>query len=175
MNRPPGSAHLNPQGLPAFLGIFGAADQTVQDIADKAQQLQQRIDENAEQEKAGLRTATEQKHQEIERHASELSKHAAQSIESYKASQLETAERQKAYQQAVAKQQADHAKRLIDQQAAQAIAAIEARDRHLELQRQQRDLMSRVAPPMPVGAAAPLANLNGAFAAVPTVAPAAGA
>jgi hypothetical protein len=60
--------------------------------------------------------------------------------------QLQTAERQKAYQQAVVRQQAEQAKRLIDQQAAQAIAAVETRDRQLSLQRQQQELVQRGAP-----------------------------
>lgn len=130
----------------SFLSLFGSADLSLQEIADKAHQLQHKIDENAEQEKASLRTAAEQKHLEIERHAAELARHAASSIEAYKTVQLQTAERQKAYQQAVVRQQADQAKRLIDQQAAQAIAAVETRDRQLTLQRQQQELVQRGAP-----------------------------
>lgn len=124
----------------SFLNLFGETQLSLQDIADKARQLQQKIDENAEQEKANLRAATEQKHQEIEKHAAELARHANSSIEAYKTAQLQTAERQKAYQQAVVRQQAEQAKRLIDQQAAQAIAAVETRDRQMDLQRQQQDL-----------------------------------
>lgn len=131
---------------PSFLSLFGSADCSLQEIADKAHQLQQKIDENAEHEKASLRTAAEQKHLEIERHAAELARHAASSIEAYKVVQLQTAERQKAYQQAVVRQQAEQAKRLIDQQAAQAIAAVETRDRQLQLQRQQQELLQRGAP-----------------------------
>lgn len=130
----------------SFLSLFGSADLSLQEIADKAHQLQHKIDENAEQEKASLRTAAEQKHLEIERHAAELARHAASSIEAYKTVQLQTAERQKAYQQAVVRQQAEQAKRLIDQQAAQAIAAVETRDRQLSLQRQQQELVQRGAP-----------------------------
>lgn len=130
----------------SFLSLFGSADLSLQEIADKAHQLQHKIDENAEQEKASLRTSAEQKHLEIERHAAELARHAASSIEAYKTVQLQTAERQKAYQQAVVRQQAEQAKRLIDQQAAQAIAAVETRDRQLSLQRQQQELVQRGAP-----------------------------
>merc|ERR1719450_1172961 len=81
------------------------------------------------------------KHQEIEKHAAELARHANSSIEAYKTSQLQTAERQKTYQQAVVRQQAEQAKRLIDQQAAQAVAAVEARDRQMDLQKQHADLL----------------------------------
>merc|ERR1719188_1382293 len=81
-----------------FLSLFGGSDLTLQEIADKAHQLQNKIDENAEQEKANLRASAEQKHLEIERHAAELSRHAASSIEAYKSAQLQTAERQKTYQ-----------------------------------------------------------------------------
>merc|ERR1711862_650131 len=118
------------------------------EIADRAHQLQQKIDENCEQEKQNLRASAETKHLEIERHAAELARHAASSIEAYKAAQLQTAERQKSYQQAVVKQQAEQARRLIDQQAAQAIQAVESRERHVDLQRQQQDLMQR-SPPAP--------------------------
>lgn len=134
------------QNSQSFLSLFGSADLSLQEIADKAHQLQHKIDENAEQEKASLRTAAEQKHLEIERHAAELARHAASSIEAYKTVQLQTAERQKAYQQAVVRQQAEQAKKLIDQQAAQAIAAVETRDRQLTLQRQQQELVQRGAP-----------------------------
>jgi len=145
---------------PSFLSLFGSADLSLQEIADKAHQLQHKLDENAEQEKSSLRTAAEQKHLEIERHAAELARHAASSIEAYKTVQLQTAERQKAYQQAVVRQQAEQAKRLIDQQAAQAIAAVETRERQLTLQRQQQELVQRGAPqflsalggPLPGGA-----------------------
>lgn len=130
----------------SFLSLFGSADLSLQEIADKAHQLQHKIDENAEQEKASLRTAAEQKHLEIERHAAELTRHAASSIEAYRTVQLQTAERQKSYQQAVVRQQADQAKKLIDQQAAQAIGAVETRDRQLKLQRQQQELVQRGAP-----------------------------
>ena len=54
----------------------------------------------------------------------------------------------------------EQAKRLIDQQAAQAIAAVETRERQLTLQRQQQELVQRGAPqflsalggPLPGGA-----------------------
>merc|ERR1719480_161599 len=98
----------------SFLNLFGESQLTLQDIAEKAHQLQQKIDENAEQEKANLRALAEQRHQEIERHAAELARHAVSSIEAYKESQLQTAERNKAYQQAMARQQADQAKRVVD-------------------------------------------------------------
>mmetsp|Transcript_13820 Transcript_13820/g.48810 ORF Transcript_13820/g.48810 Transcript_13820/m.48810 type:complete len:334 (-) Transcript_13820:26-1027(-) len=127
----------------SFLNLFGDSQLSLQEIADKARQLQQKIDENAEQEKANLRAAAEQKHQEIERHAAELSRHAASSIEAYKTTQLQASERQKSYHQAVVRQQAEQAKRLIDQQAAQAISAVEARDRHLDLQRQSQEMGQR--------------------------------
>lgn len=120
-----------------FLNLFGDSRLTLQEIAEKAQHLQRKIDENAEQEKAALRAAAEQKHQEIEKHAAELTKHAGSSIDAYKTSQLQAAERQKAYQQAVVRQQAEQAKRLIDQQASQAINAVEARDRQMDFQKQQ--------------------------------------
>lgn len=132
----------------SFPSMFGGSDMSLQEIADKAHQLQQRIDENAEQEKASLRAAAETKHLEIERHAAELARTAAQSIEAYKASQLQTAERQKAYQQALVRQQAEQAKRLVDQQAAQAIAAVEARDRQLDLQKRQQELQRNAGPPL---------------------------
>lgn len=119
----------------SLLNLFGDADLSLQEIADRAQQLQQRIDENAEQEKATLRAAAEQKHLEIERHAAELSRHAASSIEAYKSAQLQAAERQKAHDQAVVRKQADQARRLVDWQASQAIAVVESRERHVELQR----------------------------------------
>jgi len=141
--------HVPPGGLApgaSFLNLFGDSQLTLQEIADKARQLQQKIDENAEHEKANLRAAAEQKHQEIERHAAELARHAAGSIEAYKTTQLQTAERQKAYQQAVVRQQAEQAKRLIDQQAAQAIAAVETRDRHIDLQRQTQELGQHPSP-----------------------------
>lgn len=121
---------------------------SLQEIADKAHQLQSRIDENAEKEKANLRASAEQKHLEIERHAAELARTAASSIEAYKAAQLQTAERQKAYQQAVVRQQAEQAKRLVDQQAAQAVAAVETRDRQLDLQRRQQELQRGAPPPL---------------------------
>lgn len=140
----------------SFLTLFGGTDSSLQEIADKAHQLQQKIDENAEQEKANLRTAAEQKHLEIERHAAELSRHAANSIEAYKTVQLQTAERQKAYQQAVVRQQAEQAKRLIDQQAAQAIAAVENRERQMTLQKQQQELVQRGAPQFLAALGAPL-------------------
>jgi len=141
----------------SFLTLSGGGERSLQDIADKAHQLQQKIDENAELEKANLRTAAEQKHLEIERHAAELARHAANSIEAYKTVQLQTAERQKAYQQAVVRQQAEQAKRLIDQQAAQAIAAVENRERQMTLQRQQQELVQRGAPQFlaPLGAPLP--------------------
>lgn len=149
----PGSAPVPFHGPPSgpapgasFLNLFGDSQLTLQEIADKARQLQQKIDENAEHEKANLRASAEQKHQEIERHAAELARHAAGSIEAYKTTQLQTAERQKAYQQAVVRQQAEQAKRLIDQQAAQAIAAVETRDRQLDLQRHTQDIGQR--PPL---------------------------
>eukprot|EP00930_Biecheleria_cincta_P059110 TRINITY_DN4486_c0_g1_i3.p1 TRINITY_DN4486_c0_g1~~TRINITY_DN4486_c0_g1_i3.p1 ORF type:complete len:184 (-),score=46.09 TRINITY_DN4486_c0_g1_i3:677-1189(-) len=118
--------HLNSMLLPrvgadgvmtSFLSPFGDSELTMQEIAEKAHQLQQRIDENAEREKAELRHAAEQKQEEVERHAADLVRHAASSIEAYKESQLQMAERQKAQRQAGARQQAEHAKRLIDQQA----------------------------------------------------------
>lgn len=140
----------------SFLSLFGSADLSLQEIADKTHQLQHKIDENAEQEKANLRTAAEQKHLEIERHAAELARHAASSIEAYKTVQLQTAERQKAYQQAVVRQQAEQAKRLIDQQAAQAIAAVETRDRQLTLQKQQQELVRRGAPQFLAAVGGPL-------------------
>lgn len=153
----PGAAHAafcpsgGPPGGPPpganFLSLFGSADLSLQEIADKAQQLQQKMDENAEHEKASLRAAAEQKYLEIERHAAELTRHAASSIEAYKTSQLQAAERQKAYEQAVVRQQAEQAKHLIDQQAAQAIAAVETRDRQQDLQRQQKELAQDSAPP----------------------------
>lgn len=145
---PGGPQASGPQAGPSasFLSLFGSADLSLQEIADKAHQLQHKIDENAEREKASLRTAAEQKHLEIERHAAELARHAASSIEAYKTVQLQTAERQKAYQQAVVRQQAEQAKKLIDQQAAQAIGAVETRDRQLSLQRQQQELVQRGAP-----------------------------
>lgn len=168
-----GTGPMGTGGVPNFLAVFGAAEQSLYEIANKAQDLQQRIDDNAEQEKASLRAATEQKHQEIERHANELARHAANSIESYKATQLQTAERQKDYHVAVAKQQAEHAKKIIEQQAAQAIAAVEARDRQMDLQRQQRELMNRVVPPALVGS--PPTRVPGAFPVIPPVPPVAGA
>jgi len=145
---PMGQGHgaTGPAGS-SFLNLFGESELSLQEIADRAHQLQQKIDENAEQEKANLRSAAEQKQQEIERHASELSRHAASSIEAYKSAQLQTAERQKAYQQAVVRQQAEQAKRMIDQQAAQAIVAVETRERHVDLRRQQQELMAQKAPP----------------------------
>lgn len=131
----------------SFLNLFGGDSQlSLQEIADKAHQLQQKIDQNAEQEKASLRAAAEQKHQEIERHAAELSRHAASSIEAHKTAQIQGAERQKAYQQAIVRQQAEQAKRLIDQQAAQAIAAVETRGRQMDLQRQQQEMGQRAQP-----------------------------
>mmetsp|Transcript_66318 Transcript_66318/g.104908 ORF Transcript_66318/g.104908 Transcript_66318/m.104908 type:complete len:301 (+) Transcript_66318:108-1010(+) len=144
----------------SFLTLFGGGESSLQEIADKCHQLQQKIDENAELEKANLRTAAEQKHLEIERHAAELARHAANSIEAYKTVQLQTAERQKAYQQAVVRQQAEQAKRLIDQQAAQAIAAVENRERQMTLQRQQQELVQRGAPQFlaPLGAPLPFAG-----------------
>ncbi|CAE8589323.1 unnamed protein product [Polarella glacialis] len=120
----------------SFLSPFGDSELSLQEIADKAHQFQQRIDENAEREKANLRAAAEQKHEEVERHAADLARHAAQSIEAYKESQLQMLDRQKAQRQAALRQQAEQAKRLIDQQAAQAIAAIEVRNGQLELQHQ---------------------------------------
>jgi len=130
----------------SFLNLFGNSDLSLQEIADKTHQLQQKIDENAEQEKAKLRESVDQKYREVEHHAAELTKHAASSIEAYKTAQLQTADREKAYQQAVVRQQAEQAKRIIDQQAAQAINAIEARDRQLELQKKQQELGQRAVP-----------------------------
>eukprot|EP00927_Polykrikos_kofoidii_P062080 TRINITY_DN56906_c0_g1_i1.p1 TRINITY_DN56906_c0_g1~~TRINITY_DN56906_c0_g1_i1.p1 ORF type:complete len:423 (-),score=66.82 TRINITY_DN56906_c0_g1_i1:109-1377(-) len=139
----------------SFLNLFGDSELSLQEIADRAHQFQQKIDENAEQEKATLRSLAEQKHLEIERHSLELSRHAASSIEAYKTAQLQTAERQKAFQQAVVRQQAEQAKRLIDQQAIQAIHAIEARERHMELQRSQQELYQRDCVPTFFGAPLP--------------------
>lgn len=148
------------QGLGgSFPNMFGNSDMSLQDIADKAHQLQQKIDENAEQEKATLRASAEAKHVEIERHAAELARTAASSIEAYKTAQLQTAERQKAYQQAIIRQQTEQAKRLVDQQSAQAIAAVEARDRQLDLQRRQQDLQCAA----PLHCAAPTACACGAL------------
>merc|ERR1740121_2019959 len=137
MFAPPGAAPGT-----SFLNLFGAGDSqlSLQEIADKAHQLQLKLDENAEQEKEGLRAAAEQKRQEIERHAAELARHAAASIEAHKVAQIQNADRQKAYQQSMVRQQAEQAKRLIDQQASQAVAAVETRERHLELQRQQQEM-----------------------------------
>eukprot|EP00928_Gymnodinium_smaydae_P048086 TRINITY_DN32124_c0_g1_i1.p1 TRINITY_DN32124_c0_g1~~TRINITY_DN32124_c0_g1_i1.p1 ORF type:complete len:271 (-),score=43.28 TRINITY_DN32124_c0_g1_i1:267-1079(-) len=141
---PPSNAGNPPS---SFLSLFGDSQLSMQEIADRAHELQQRIDENAEREKASLRAAAEQKHLEIERHAAELARHAASSIEAYKSAQLQTAERQKTYQQAVIRQQADQAKRMIDQQAAQACSAVEARERQVDIQRQQQELHQRGAVP----------------------------
>lgn len=125
----------------SFLNLFGGDGQlSFQDIADKASQLQQRVEENAEHEKASLRAMAEEKHREIERQAADLNRHALSSIEAYKEQQLQTVERNKEYQKALVRQQTDQSKRIIDQQAAQAIAEVEARDRHVELQRQGQQL-----------------------------------
>lgn len=142
----------------------------MQEIAEKARALQQRMDENAEMEKANLRAAAEQKHLEIERHAAELARHAASSIEAFKNSQLETAEREKQHRQAIVRQQAEQAKRLVDQQAARAIAALDMRDRQVDLQRRQQELLRQGAPPSSLGAASPA----GQFTAGPTMASSAG-
>eukprot|EP00440_Ansanella_granifera_P025719 gb/GFBE01027928.1/.p1 GENE.gb/GFBE01027928.1/~~gb/GFBE01027928.1/.p1 ORF type:complete len:193 (+),score=47.53 gb/GFBE01027928.1/:1-579(+) len=129
--------HPGEASATSFLSPFVNSDLSLQEIADKAHQLQQKIDEHAEREKASLRAAAEQKHDEVERHAADLARHAASSIEAYKESQLQMAERQKAQKQAAIRQQAEQAKRLVDQQAAQAVAAIEVRERQVELHRQQ--------------------------------------
>eukprot|EP00746_Dinoflagellata_sp_MGD_P014724 gnl/MRDRNA2_/MRDRNA2_132418_c0_seq1.p1 gnl/MRDRNA2_/MRDRNA2_132418_c0~~gnl/MRDRNA2_/MRDRNA2_132418_c0_seq1.p1 ORF type:complete len:325 (-),score=95.98 gnl/MRDRNA2_/MRDRNA2_132418_c0_seq1:11-895(-) len=140
-----------PGGQAYFPSLFGGSEMSLQEISAKAHQLQQKIDENAEQEKATLRGATENRHREIESQASELSRHAASSIEAYKTQQMQNCERQKDYQQAVLRQQAEQAKRLVDQQAAQAIAAVEMRERQLKLQKQQQELLEKNSP-QPFGA-----------------------
>jgi len=105
---------------------------SLHEIADEAQRLQQKIDENAEVERANTRLIAQQKHGEIRRQASMLKHHALQSIETHKEAQLKAAEREKAFHQEVIRQQAERAKQLIDQQAAQLMSEIEARGQRME-------------------------------------------
>jgi len=104
------------------------AHSSLHEIADKTQRLQERIDENAEVERANTRSIAQQRQIEIQRQAAMLKHHTMQSIETYKEAQLKAAEQEKAFHQEVVRQQAERAKQLIDQQAAQMMSEIEARD-----------------------------------------------
>mmetsp|Transcript_2331 Transcript_2331/g.5547 ORF Transcript_2331/g.5547 Transcript_2331/m.5547 type:complete len:213 (+) Transcript_2331:41-679(+) len=103
---------------------------TLEEIADQANALQQQIDENAGREKAELRAAMEAKHREVDQHSQVILRHAVQSIEARKASQLQLAERQRAQKEAAIRHEAEESKRLIDQEMRKALAALGASHHH---------------------------------------------
>ncbi|CAE7234076.1 unnamed protein product [Symbiodinium sp. CCMP2592] len=107
-----------------YAGPFSDPNLTLQEIADKANALQQQIDENAGLQKAELRSAMEARHREVEQHAQSILRHAVQSIEARKASQLQLIERQRAQEEAATRHDAAEAKKLIDQEMQRALAAL---------------------------------------------------
>ncbi|CAE7938081.1 unnamed protein product, partial [Symbiodinium sp. KB8] len=109
---------------PPYAGPFSDPNLTLQEIADKANALQQQIDENAGRQKAELRSAMEARHREVEQHAQSILRHAVQSIEARKASQLQLIERQRAQEEAATRQDASEAKKLIDLEMQKALAAL---------------------------------------------------
>eukprot|EP00439_Symbiodinium_sp_Y106_P056037 s643_g7.t2 len=109
---------------PPYAGPFSDPNLTLQEIADKANALQQQIDENAGLQKAELRSAMEARHREVEQHAQSILRHAVQSIEARKASQLQLIERQRAQEEAATRYDAAEAKKLIDHEMQRALAAL---------------------------------------------------
>ncbi|CAE7228365.1 unnamed protein product [Symbiodinium pilosum] len=106
-------------------GPFSDPNLTLQEIADKANALQQQIDENAGRQKAELRAAMEAKHREVDQHSQAVLRHTVQSIEARKASQLQLIERQRAQEEAAIRSKGAEAKQRVDLEAQRALAALE--------------------------------------------------
>mmetsp|Transcript_14193 Transcript_14193/g.32252 ORF Transcript_14193/g.32252 Transcript_14193/m.32252 type:complete len:251 (-) Transcript_14193:23-775(-) len=122
-------------------------DMSMQEIANRAQALQQRIDDNSEREKITLRTTAENRAKDIEKHASEMMRNASNQIEQYKQQAVQAAERYRDEMEQQLRQQAEQASKMVDQQAQAAISAVELRERNMEIQRrQQQESNARIGP-----------------------------